>query len=108
MKQHAPFPAPPHPALFLIPLGEKGLNICFDLLCNLRHEGIACEIDLSAKKVQYGLALASALGAEYALIIGEDEINSRRASLKNLTTRQSQEIPLDALLENMKRLVYKT
>lgn len=107
MKQHAPFPPFPHPILFLIPLGEKGLNICFELLCTMRHAGIQTEIDLSAKKVQHGLALASALGAEHALIIGDEEINKQRALLKNLTTRESQEIPLDGLFETIKRLVCK-
>ena len=108
LRQHVPFPPPPHPIFFLIPLGEKALKTCFELLCKIRHEGIGAEIDLSAKKVQNGLALASALGAEYALILGEDELNSRHVSLKNLATRQTQEFPLDKILENMKELVYKT
>ncbi len=107
-RQHAPFPAPPHPTFFFIPLGEKALAFCFEHLCRLRHEGIAAEIDLSAKKIGHSLSLAGALGAQYALIIGDDELASERATLKNLSTRETQQIAFEDLLLQMKILVDKS
>ncbi len=90
LKQNVPFPAPPYPFLFLIPLGDNGLQFCFQLLCQLRHDGIPVEIDLSGKKVQHGLSLANAVSAEYAVIIGDDELSSHRIALKQMATRESE------------------
>jgi histidyl-tRNA synthetase len=105
LKQNVPFPANPHPFLFLVPLGEKGLQFCFKLLCALRHEGIAAEIDLSGKKVQHGLSLANAASADYAAVIGENELSSGRIALKHMASRASEEISLDALPMHLKKLL---
>ncbi len=105
LKQNAPFSPSSHPFLFLVPLGDKGLEFCFQLLCRLRHDKIAAEIDLSSKKIQHGLSLANALGAEYAIIIGDNELSSNRASLKNMTTREAEEVSLDALFGHIKKVL---
>ncbi|HEY2811115.1 MAG TPA: histidine--tRNA ligase [Rhabdochlamydiaceae bacterium] len=102
LKQQCGFPKPSHPFIFLIPLGEKALQYCFLLLCRLRHEKIPAEIALSAKKVQQGLSLANAGEAEYALVIGEEELSSQRAALKNLATRETQEVALDSLVGHIR------
>ncbi len=102
VKQEAPFPPPPHPYLFLIGLGEEAFAFCFDLLCQLRHEKIPAEMDLQGKKIQIGLQLAHALEAEYALVIGEQELSSQSAQLKHMKTRQTETVSLDHLLEQIK------
>jgi histidyl-tRNA synthetase len=105
LKQNAPFPPSPHPFLFLIPLGDQGLRYCFELLCRLRHSGVPTELDLSAKKVQHGLSLANALSADYAVIIGDDELTSNRIALKKMATRESEEISLEMLFAHIKKLL---
>jgi histidyl-tRNA synthetase len=105
LKQNAPFPDSPHPFIFLIPLGTKGLEFCFSLLCKLRHEGIPAEIDFSAKKIQHGLSLANALSAEYAVIVGDNELSSHRTVVKNMQTRESEDISLEALFAYIKKLL---
>jgi histidyl-tRNA synthetase len=96
MKQEVPFPAPAHPVLFLIGMGEEAKTYCFELLTQLRHRGIACEMDLSGKKVQHGLQLANAANATYALVIGDQELSSQKGQLKNMKTRENQEISLSS------------
>jgi histidyl-tRNA synthetase len=108
LKQNVHFPPAPHPFIFLAPLGDKGLQYCFNLLCHLRHEGIPAEIDLNAKKVQNALSLANTLSAEFAIIIGENELASQRIVLKKMATRESHEISLDALAGHIKNLYNKS
>jgi histidyl-tRNA synthetase len=104
-KQKAPFPAPPHPFVFFVPMGEVALQRCFTLVCMLRHEGISCEIDLSGKKMQHGLGLASLNHATYAIVLGEEELNTERIKLKNMATREQIDCPLNELTATLKRLV---
>ncbi|MBS0603727.1 MAG: histidine--tRNA ligase [Verrucomicrobia bacterium] len=104
LKQGAPFPAAPHPLVFFVPMGEEALKTCFDLVCKLRHEGIAAEIDLSGKKMQHGLQLASQQGAEYAIVLGDEELKTKNIKLKIMATRESIDCPLNELIARLKQL----
>lgn len=57
----------------------------FELAQELRHQGFQVEFDLADKKFTKQLEKASKC-ARYALILGEDEINSQTVSVKNLET----------------------
>ncbi len=94
LKQHTPFPSSPHPTLFLIPMGTPATQAAFQLACTLRHAGSPTEIDVSLRKMQHGLQLATQLNATYALVLGEDELASGRGKLKHLSTRNTQDIAL--------------
>jgi histidyl-tRNA synthetase len=98
------FPPPAHPLLFIVPLGDKSREFCFNLLCQLRHEGIAAEMDMSGKKVGQALALANILQAEYSLVVGEEELTSQMAKLKNMASRETIDVRLPDLIHKMKEL----
>jgi histidyl-tRNA synthetase len=104
LKQNASFPSPCSPFVMLIPMGDKAMHYTFDLASRLRHEKIPAEIDLSGKKVQHGLQLANQLGAELALVIGEEELSSKTAKIKHMTTRESTDCALADLPNKIKHL----
>jgi histidyl-tRNA synthetase len=104
IKQGAAFPTPAHPLVFLIGVGEKGYDFCFELLGKLRHEGIAAEMDLSGKKVQHGLQVANAANAKYALVIGDSELEKDEADLKEMATRESVKVKLKDLIQKLKHV----
>jgi histidyl-tRNA synthetase len=103
LKQGASFPPAPHPCVFFIPMGQEALGLCFQLLCALRHEGLSADIDLSAKKVQHGLQIANQVRADYAIVLGEDELKTKMIKLKNMATRESIDCSLDALIATLKQ-----
>ncbi|MFI5333576.1 MAG: histidine--tRNA ligase [Chlamydiales bacterium] len=105
LKQGAAFPEPPRPRIFLIGLGEAALRFCFEMLCKLRHEGISAEMDLSGKKVQHGLQMANALRASYVLVVGDSELASQEASLKEMDTRKTIPVKLSQLVEEAKKYI---
>ncbi|MBM3207588.1 MAG: histidine--tRNA ligase, partial [Chlamydiae bacterium] len=98
-RQNVFFPDPNHPLVFFIPLGENARKYCFELTSKLRHKKIFCEIDLSGKKIQNGLQMANHVAAEYAIIIGDEEIANNKAQIKNLKTRESRDTPLESLIK---------
>jgi histidyl-tRNA synthetase len=104
VKQNAFFPSPSHPFVFIVPLGLEPRQFCFDLLCQLRHEKIAAEIDLSGKKIQHGLQLANHLKAEYCLIIGDQELETGLVKLKNMISRESLDLKLSEIISKIKEL----
>ncbi len=97
LAQKVPLPKPPHPILFLIPLGDAAKEICIEILYQLRHEDIPCDIDYSARKVGKSLERAASLGATYAAVIGDEELSSKSIKLKNLATREETALPTDQI-----------
>lgn len=100
--QNAPLPEPPHPVIFLIPLGQRSKEECLHLLYNLRRENIPSEIDWIPKKVGNSLNHAVSLNSTYAVIIGDDELNSRVIKLKELASRKEIELSLEELINFIK------
>jgi histidyl-tRNA synthetase len=102
------FPETSAPFIFLIVLGEQHHSLGFDLLCQLRHQGIPSEIYLKAPKMQKALQEASSSKACYSLILGEDEIKKGIAQIKNMHSRDSEEVSLKALLPHLLALWKKS
>lgn len=100
-RQGAHFPSPPHPLVFLIAVGEEGVSFCFDLLCRLRRAGVAAEMDLAKRKLPQAMQLAIRWRATFVLVVGDRELQSGRAQLKNMESRDSVEVELSELVEKM-------
>ena len=62
----------------------------------LREDGFNVEFDLSNKKFTKQLEKASKV-ADFALILGEDEINSGKVSVKNLATSEQKTVSREDL-----------
>ena len=90
-------------------LGEKNANkLKAFIVCNnsveaiklaeeLREQGIDCEFDLTNKKFVKQLEKASKV-AEFAVILGEDELNSNKLTIKNLSTSEQKTVArIDAI-----------
>ena len=63
----------------------------FELAQELRAEGLKIEFDLANKKFTKQLEKASKV-AKFALILGEDEIKSKKVAVKNLSTSEQKSL----------------
>lgn len=70
------------------------------LVEELRVQGISAEFDLTNKKFAKQFEKASKV-AEFALILGEDEILNGTVSVKNLSTSQQKTVERSALIDNL-------
>ncbi len=66
----------------------------------LRNNGISCELDLSNKKFVKQIEKASKI-AKFALILGEDEINNKQITIKNLDTSEQKTVSRDSVLSEL-------
>ena len=95
LQQEAALPSPPRPSLFLAALGEPAKTLTFSLLHDLREKGVSCEMDFSSKKLGKMLQYANTLGAQYVVVIGDEEIQQGKIELKEMATGHKQQLPLD-------------
>ncbi|MCU0858087.1 MAG: histidine--tRNA ligase [Pontiellaceae bacterium] len=89
--------APP-PPVFIVSLGEAALNENLLLMQMLRQRGVACEMELSARKVQAQMRRADRSGAQRVIIRGDSELEKGIFVLKNMIDGTQQEVELPELM----------
>lgn len=100
--QHVSLPPPPSVLLFLIPMGERAKKACFKLLCTLRSEHFAVEMDFSDKKLKNALRYADETSARYVAVIGDNELGSGMIELKEMKTGKVEKVTLNHLSERLR------
>ena len=71
----------------------------------LRREGVQIEMDYSGGGLKKQMSLSDKLGAGYTLIVGENELKSGKAILRNMTTKEQQELVIPTLGQTLKSFV---
>jgi len=91
-------PAPEAPSVVIVPLGARAEAEAMRILTGLRREGIAADMAYRGN-MKKRMSKASASGAAYALIIGDDELDRGEAQLKTMATGAQEPVSLDLLSE---------
>ncbi len=89
------------PDLFIAPLGEAALRHSSVLARELRREGLSVELAPEGK-LKRALELANKLSAPYALIVGDNEIESARYLLKNMRSGEQEAVSRDQIAARLK------
>ncbi len=94
-----------NPDLFIIALGNEALDKAFLWADRLRKEGIYVEMEYGSKGLKAQMKKADRLNAKRVLIAGEDELSKGKVVLRNMDTKEQQEIPLDDLIPGIIRTI---
>jgi histidyl-tRNA synthetase len=92
-------PQLPGLAVFVAWMGQTAYPTAVNITRKLRDAGLAVELPPEEMKFKKSLGLADKLGARYALIIGEDEVNSGAFTLKRLADSEQKKLSEFDLLE---------
>lgn len=98
------FTAPRSTDIFIATIGDKVQNYAQKLVYDLRKEGINAETDLMGKSVKAQMKYANKLGAYYSIVLGDNEIDTNKAFLKNMDTGEEKEISLDTVIDRLKNI----
>jgi histidyl-tRNA synthetase len=78
--------------------GAKVAKLCYDL----RSEGIGCETDLMNRSFKAQMKYAGKSGIPFLAVIGDDELASGEAKVKNMATGEETPVRLDGFVEYCK------
>ncbi|AEV69333.1 histidine--tRNA ligase [Acetivibrio clariflavus] len=95
-------PNPDPVDVYIATIGEKAQKYAQKLVYRIRQEGFSAETDLMDRSVKAQMKYADKLGAVYSLVIGDNEVESNKAVLKNMLTGETKDISLDTLIERLK------
>ncbi len=91
----------PQPQLFISALGDEAVAFVLPLIHSLRSSGIRVETDYTGASLKSQMKKADKSGAGHTLIIGEQELRSKTAVLRNMETKEQVAVPLANIAENL-------
>ncbi len=96
---------PKKPLVFIIPFGgEKEKIEALKIAEKLRQEGIRTELSYREGKLKKQFEYAAKIGADFAVVVGENELQSGKFPLKNLHTREQKILTLEEIIQTLKNL----
>ncbi|MGQ9657513.1 MAG: histidine--tRNA ligase [Fimbriimonadales bacterium] len=88
-----PLPDAPRIDAFLVAFGDAARPVALQLAQQLRAAGIACDLDLEGRSPKAQMRIANRTGARYALLLGENELQSATVTAKDLATHEQTTVP---------------
>lgn len=89
------FPEEPRCEVYLASMGEAAACRCFAMATRLREGGVSAECDTVGRSLKAQMKYADKLGARYTLVLGDNELVSGRAQLKDMESGAAEEVALD-------------
>ena len=89
--------------VYVVSLGDEAQREAFKVATRLRSAGIGVELDHVGRAMKGQMKDAARSGARWALILGDDELRDASAALKDLTTGEQQNVPLDDIENRLRR-----
>ena len=87
--------------VLFINFGEKETAYCLPYLNMVRTRGIRAEIYPDAAKMKKQMAYANAKQIPYVVLAGENEMNEKKLTLKNMDTGEQQMLTIDELINKV-------
>ena len=93
---------PVDPQLLVVAaFGSQGLPVGVRLLYDLRGLGVQAEMDSRATSLKAHLRQADRMKASYVVMIGDDEVSKGQLLLRNMVTKEQEELPLSTAAQQL-------
>ena len=88
-----PMPEPPRLHAFVVAFGDTARPVALQIAQQLRTACVACDLDLEGRSPKAQMRVANRTGARYAILLGESELQTATATVKDLTSHEQTAIP---------------
>lgn len=92
--QKVELPKPDPCTLYIAPMGEEAAVQALAIVSDLRNEGFAAESDLVGRSLKAQMKYADKIGARYTMVLGDEELASGKAVVKNMQTGETSQVTL--------------
>ena len=90
--------------LYIANIGEKANDFATKLVLELRNAGVFVEKDICERSLKAQFKYADKNNAKFVLTLGDDEVEAKKARIKNMQTGEEVETELDA--ENIIKVLF--
>ena len=82
--------------LYILSLGNEESKKAFEISEKLRSQNLKIERDIFERSFKAQMKYADKIGARNLLVIGEEELKTNSAKIKNMATGEEKEVSLNA------------
>ncbi|OEH84671.1 histidine--tRNA ligase [Desulfuribacillus stibiiarsenatis] len=97
--QKVEIPTMNHTDVYAVSLGQDADVICSQWVFELRNKGLSIEKDYLSRSMKAQLKAADRLKAKHVIIVGETELETRVAIIRNMETSEQQSIPFEKVVD---------
>ncbi len=87
--------------VFVVAVNDKVRKDVVELAQKLRESGVNSEIDLLGRNLRKQLDFVNANGIPFALIVGEQELKSKKFTLRNMNTGKESKLKMDGIVRKV-------
>lgn len=91
-KGETTLPTREEPVLYIAPMGEKAALYAMKTVKTLREKGIYAECDVASRSLKAQMKYADKIGSKYVLVVGDNELETGEAELKNMRDKDDRRI----------------
>ncbi len=92
--QNVKFPERKVPDVYIGTMGEEARLAATKICVRLREEGFSAITDVTGRSVKAQMKYADKIGAAYSVILGDNELEQKKAVFKNMKTGEQTEVEL--------------
>lgn len=92
------------PELYIAPMGNDAQVIALDIIQNLRYKNISADCDIMGRSLKAQMKYADKIKASYVLILGDNEIVTGAAEIKNMKTGEQTKVYINDI-ENLIKIL---
>ncbi len=89
------------PSVYVVWIGGKARDWAFPVVHRLRRDGVVVEMEGETRSMKSQMRRADKLGAQAVLIVGDDELQKGRVLLRDMASKQQEEIALAEIVTKL-------
>lgn len=94
-------PKPSDDSVLVAVMGDKAKLFGLKLVSELRKNGINAQMDLMERNIKGQFKYANKINAKYTVVIGDNELETKMASVKNMADSSQRQVEFDDLVKEL-------
>ncbi len=87
------------PQVYVAALGDAARSRALEIALAMRQAGLRTELDYEDRSLKAQMRTAQRSGAQYVVILGDDELAAGRAAVRKMATGEQSEVPLTGIVQ---------
>lgn len=101
--QETDIPELPPLEAYIAVIGARAVSAAAKIAADLRRNGISAEMEYAVRSLRTQMKTANKMDAQNVIFLGEDELESRVVSIRNMESGEQEDVPIDQVVEYFKR-----
>lgn len=94
--------------LYIATMGENASYEATKLCSMLRFDGFEVQTDVCGRGLKAQMKYADKIGAKFTVVLGDNELNDRKAVIKNMANGETTEVSLENISDELFSLINKS